>query len=453
MESTPEPPTHTGPPDPAPLTLREVFHTWWPLAASWLMMASELPVLSAVVARQAHPSIHLAAYGGVVFPIALVVEAPIIMLLAASTALSRDWTSYVRLRRFMLTAGAGLTAVHLLVALTPLYDWIVGSLMHAPVEIRAPARLGLLIMTPWTGSIAYRRFQQGVLIRFDRSRLVGVGTAVRVTTNFSFLALGYLARFPGIVTATTAVAAGVVAEAIFAGLCVRPVLAGPLRAAPPAGTPLTLRRLLHFYVPLAMTPLLSLFSLPILSAGMGRMPLALESLATWPVVNGLIFAFRSTGLAYNEVVIALLDRVRPRAALARFTVLLAGTTSILFLILAYTPLGRFWMAGISGLPPALADLGLRGLRLAFVLPALGVVQNWFQGNLVHAHRTRGVSEAVGLALITLVLVTVAGVHLGSLPGLVIGVLAMIAGNLVQTVWLTVRTRGGGAPILQAGGTR
>lgn len=438
---------------PSPLTVREVFRTWWPLAASWLMMATELPALSAVVARQAQPNIHLAAYGGVVFPIALVVEAPIIMLLAASTALSRDWISYCRLRRFMLTAGLGLTAIHLLVVLTPLYDWIVGGIMNAPEPIRAPARLGLLIMTPWTGSIAYRRFQQGVLIRFDRSRLVGAGTAVRVTTNFSFLALGYILHFPGIVTASTAVAAGVLAEATFAGICVRPILAGPLRAARSSGPPLTLRRLLHFYVPLAMTPLLSLLSLPVLSAGMGRMPLALDSLAVWPVVNGLIFAFRSTGLAYNEVVIALLDRVRPRPALVRFTFLLAGGASALFLLLAFTPLGRFWMMGVSGLQPALANLGLRGLRLAFILPALGVVQNWFQGNLVHAHRTRGVSEAVGLALAALVLVTVLGVHLDVLPGLVIGVLAMIAGNVVQTVWLTWRSRPAPAAVPSPGGAR
>ena len=101
-------------PEPRNLTLREVFSTWWPLAASWVMMALELPAVSAVIARLADPNVHLAAYGGIVFPLALVVEAPIIMLLSASTALSKDMDSYRKLRRFMFWSAFGLTVVHLL---------------------------------------------------------------------------------------------------------------------------------------------------------------------------------------------------------------------------------------------------------------------------------------------------------------------------------------------------
>ncbi|MBZ0268757.1 hypothetical protein K8I85_11415, partial [bacterium] len=103
------------------LPQRTVFATWWPLAASWLMMGLELPAVSAVLARLHDPEIHLAAYGGVVFPLALLIEAPIIMLLAASTALSRDRASYRKLRRFVFAAAGALTTVHLLVVLTPLY--------------------------------------------------------------------------------------------------------------------------------------------------------------------------------------------------------------------------------------------------------------------------------------------------------------------------------------------
>ena len=71
----------------APLSSHRIFHTWWPLAASWLLMGVELPVISAVIARLAYPEISLAAYGGVIYPLALIIESPIIMLLAASTAL------------------------------------------------------------------------------------------------------------------------------------------------------------------------------------------------------------------------------------------------------------------------------------------------------------------------------------------------------------------------------
>ena len=98
------------------LKLARVFKVWLPLAASWLIMGTELPLLSAFVARLAEPAINLAAYGGIVFPIALIVEAPVIMLLAASTALSKDWASYQKLRNYMLLSGALLNPCRLMLA-------------------------------------------------------------------------------------------------------------------------------------------------------------------------------------------------------------------------------------------------------------------------------------------------------------------------------------------------
>ena len=49
---------------------------WLPLAASWLLMGLELPAVSAVMARLPDPERSLAAYGGVVFPLALLIESP-----------------------------------------------------------------------------------------------------------------------------------------------------------------------------------------------------------------------------------------------------------------------------------------------------------------------------------------------------------------------------------------
>ena len=148
------------------LRIREILRTWWPLTASWILMGFEGPAVAAVVSRLPNPTVNLAAWGGVVFPLALMVEAPIIMMLAASTALCRDWASYIKMRRFMNQLGAALTALHILIVATPLYYVIAEDLLGAPKAVLAPARIGLFIMIPWTWSIAYRRFHQGVLIRF-----------------------------------------------------------------------------------------------------------------------------------------------------------------------------------------------------------------------------------------------------------------------------------------------
>ena len=421
------------------VTPRLVFSTWWPLAASWLLMGFELPAVSAVMARLADPELSLAAYGGVVFPLALIIEAPVIMLLAASTSLSRDWISYRKLRRFVWTAAGVLTALHLAVVLTPLWDLVVSRLLGIPDDVAERAWLGMLLMTPWSGSIAYRRFQQGVLIRQGYSRLVGIGTGIRLAANFVVLAVGYWQQWPGIAVGSGAVAAGVLAEAFFIGVRVRPIRA-ELPAHDPEARPLTRRSFVAFYVPLATTSLLTLLSLPLGSAAMSRMPLAVESLATWPVLNGLTFTLRSLGLAFHEVVVSLLDRPRSYHLLRRFALGLAASATLILAAIAATPLHQLWFRDISALPPELVALGTSALWIALPLPALSVLQSWLSGILVNQHQTRGISEAVAVALAANGGALVAFVQWGGLDGLPAAVTSTLLGLAVQTTWLTFRSR-------------
>jgi hypothetical protein len=427
-------------PPQTPLSMRQIFRAWWPLAASWMLMGLELPALSAVVARLANPEINLAAYGGVVFPLAMIIESPIIMLLAASTALSKDWDSYLKMRRFMMNAGAVLTALHVVIAFTPLYYFVVVNLIGAPQEIIEPARIGLMIMTPWTWSIAYRRFNQGVLIRFGHSNTVGLGTVVRLSANIVVLALGFLVgTVPGIVVATSAVSMGVMSEALFVGVRVRPILRN-LEQIAPRGEPLTLWSFLHFYVPLAMTSLLMLLVQPIGSAAISRMPNALESLAVWPVVAGLLFLLRSVGIAYNEVVVALLDEPDAVENLRRFARILALCLTFVLLLVVATPLAMLWFGGLSGLPPSLANLAQSSVWLALLLPAFSVLQSWYQGTLVYSRRTRGVTEAMVIALIVSSAILWAGVAWGQATGLYVAQAAFTVGGLAQMLWLWRRSR-------------
>ncbi len=428
------------------LPVRHIVRTWWPLAASWLFMAIEGPMMSSVVARLADPEIHLAAWGGVVWPVALVIESPIIMLLSASTALSKDWDSYLKLRRFMMWAGAILTALHVVVAFTPLYYPVVVDVIGAPAEIVEPARIGMMIMTPWTWAIAYRRFNQGVLIRFGHSRAVGLGTAVRLTADGVVLLIGYaMGTAAGIVVATCAIATGVVGEALYAGLRVRPVLRDQLRRAAPAEQPLTLHTFLEFYAPLAMTSLISLLAQPIGSAALSRMPAPLESLAVWSVVSGFIFLLRSPGYAYNEVVIALLDEPRAVRNLRRFALLLAALTTAVLLIIAVTPLATLWFGYVAALDPRLVALARAGLWIGLPIPGLNALYSWYQGVIVHSRRTRGVTEAVATFLFTTSAILWGGVAWGQVTGLYVGLAAFGAGSLAQTAWLWWRSR----PVLHA----
>lgn len=421
------------------LSYRRIIDIWWPLAFSWLLMSVEIPALSAVIARLPDPEINLAAYGGVVYPLALIIEAPIIMLLSASTALSRHPQAYQRIWRFMMVTSAVLTGLHILVAFTPLYDWVVRGVIGVPEEIIEPARIGLILMTPWTWAIAYRRFQQGVMIRFGYSRAVGMGTIVRLITGGLVLLAGFLIQtIPGVVVGASAQALGVVSEAVYAGWRVRRVLRHELANAP-VDQPLTWPAFFNFYLPLALNSLIFLIWQPIGSAALSRMPEALISLAVWPVLSGLIFLMRSFGMAMNEVVVALLDRSGASIRLRQFSIRLALAITALQLGLAVTPLAGLYFHKVSGLPDELAELARLGFWIALPLAAATVFQSWFQGALLHSKRTRAVPESVVVFLLTVLVVLGAGVAWGQVTGLYVLLTGFVLANLAQLGWLWFRS--------------
>jgi hypothetical protein len=299
----------------------------------------------------------------------------------------------------------------------------------------------LMIMLPWTWAIAYRRFHQGVLIRFEHSRAIGVGTGIRISANLLVLTIGYLiGTLPGVVVATSAVICGVLSEALYVGIVVQPVLKNELRPASPQAVPLTFSAFLDFYIPLAMTSLLNFLVQPIGSAAVSRMPQPIESLAVWSVVSGLIFMVRSAGIAYNEVVVALLDRPRSSTSLLRFTKTLILTTSLLLLLITATPLAEVWFGGVSGLTPQLTNLAKASLWLALPGPALAALQSWFQGAILYDRRTRRITQAVFIYLVTNSAVLWVGAAWGRVTGLYIALAAFTLAGVAQIIWLWIASR-------------
>jgi len=425
----------------SPSPSKVIAQTWLPLAASWLFMGLERPLVSAFMARLQDPEISLAAYASAVFPLSLIIESPIIMLLAASTALTKDWAWYRFLRNFMAGLATALTLIHMLVAFTPLFDFLVSDILKIPEPVIEPARIGMMLMTPWTASIAVRRFQQGILIRYGQSRWVGIGTAIRLVALTLGLLLGLGMDSPsGIVVGTFAISLGVFSEAVFVRMCTQPILNTLQRMPPNEGDEPNFRKFLRFYIPLATTPLLTLLALPIASAALSRMPSPIESFAIWPILGGLVFLFQGIGLAYQEVVVALIEKPTFFLPLQRFAFQLAMGNSTILALMAISPLAEFWFVTLSGLPIELAVIGKTTLWFALFLPALTVIESWLQGILVHAHETRGIIEAVALYLLISATILGCGIYLGTIMGIYMGYLASVCGLTMQTLWLGLRCR-------------
>ena len=432
-------------------TQRSIFLFWVPLAATWLMMALEGPFLAAVIARLADPTFNLAAYG-VAYAFAILVEAPVIMLMSASTALARDGVAYRRLRNFTWGLNALATVLLLVVLVPTVHRVVMQDLIGLPARVADITYGALWLFLPWPAAIGYRRFLHGLLIRRGRTRLVAYGTVIRLLTMSGVALFLYTtAGWPGAWVGAAALSAGVVAEALAAQWMslrtvreLRDVPEGGSANRPeaPLGRPAPgYGAIAKFYYPLALTSLIGLTVQPMLTFFMGRAPFPLESLAVFPVVHALSFIFRSVGLSFQEAAIALLgDRHEHAAPVGRFGLVLGISSSAALALVAFTPLADIWFVRISGLEPELARFAVWPARILVPLPALSVWLSYQRAVLVQAHRTAPITWAtatdVGLIAVTFL---VAGWAWG-LVGVTSAFLAFLVGRCGANGYLFSRVR-------------
>jgi hypothetical protein len=419
-------------------TQRQIFFFWLPLAASWLLMSAEGPILQAAIARLPDMETQLAAFG-IITSLEIAIESPVIMLLATCTALATSALNYLVLRRFMIWLISLVTLEALLIAFTPLYGFIVLTLMGIPGPIAAAARPGMRIMVLWSASIGFRRFLQGVLIRQGQTRWVGYGTAVRlVSSGGGGILLAVLTDLPGVYIGSTALMAGVITEAAFIACVARKTVRTLLSSREEPGTDaLSIRDVARYHAPLAATSFLTLLAQPLIGAGLARMPSPVENLAVWPVIWGILFIFRSPAYALPEAVIALISERRIKEQVRRFCSLTGILCTAAMALLVLTPLFRVYLKQVAGLPDRLARFVVPAMLLALPLPFINSIHSWFRGQLMAARRTRDIYWGMGLNLALMAVLVVAGVLLQT-PGAGCATIALVLAFLAELYYLRSR---------------
>lgn len=421
--------------------LNKALDIFWPLAISWLFMSLDTPIISAVIGRMNNPEICLAAHGGIVVPIALVIEAPIIAMLSASIALCKDWLNYRKMYRFMMTTCAGLTVIHVLISLTPLFSLVVRDLMGTPAELLPYARIGLIIVIPWTWSIGFRRFYQGILIRCGYSKQVTIGSMVRVLSLMIVLVLGYVFKdyVSGALVGAAALSAGVIAEAIYAGVKGIPVAKHFLDHDSKVSI-ISNTELASFYIPLVITQIINFGWVFIGSAAMNRMITPIASLAVWPIMSGLLNILRSFGNACNEVTMTILLQPGYYRSVRKFTFLVAFGSLLVYALLILTPLKDFWFQTFSALNDELSVLARNALLLIFLIPFTNAFLNFYQAILMLNKRTKGILEGL-LAFFGMILAFIGvGIVSQKWPGVYVITAGMNFAILVQTIWLRIKSK-------------
>ena len=435
--TTREESSHAGP------TTRQMLALWLPLAASIVMMVLEPSTINIGLGRTSDPELALAAYG-VAFGLALLIEAPILMLLDASVARSTDSAAFILVRRFALGLGLFVTGIGLLVSLTPIYTLIVGRLMNIPPDVAAEARPTLIALSFWPLPIAWRRAQQGLLIRVGRTTPISLATGVRLVFLAVTLFTG-LHLFPdqGAVVAGVAMVFSVTVESVVITWSTRSVLGGDYYGeVGPSDLkgPLTMRRLWQFYQPLALTTILRQTTRPLLNAGVAAAGMPRPSLAAWPVAWGLTILSAGPAWSLQQLTTALATDHAAYRRVARFSLTLSVLFSLLLASIVFSPLYTVVMGGVYNLSPELQELARPAMKLLTIYPLLLGAQSILRGALIRGGRTSTVSAAMTANVLALAGTLVLGVTILSPTGVMLAAAATLAGGLAELAWLLWKAR-------------
>lgn len=425
------------------IQLGRIWRLWAPLEAAWLLMAMEGPFLAAILARLPDPTPNLAAFG-VALGFAMLFESPIILIMSAATALVENRDSLHKLRTFTFALNAVITLGLAIFVCPPVFRVVTETIMGLPVAVAHLAHPACVLLLPWPAAIGYRRFYQGILVRSGLTHRIAFGTTLRLSAmGGTAILLATTTRMPGAWVGTAALSVGVVLEAAASRFWAREPVRRLLATAATGEqlrVPLTYSAIAHFYFPLALTSVLTLGVNPLVCFFLGRSRLPLESLAVMPVVNGLIFAFNTAGLTFQEVAITLysLDRSWLRA-LRRFALWLGVLTVGALAVMVATPLLGLWLQRVAGLSPALARVAWVPVAIAVLLPAVTVMTCFQRALLVVVRVTRPITwstgiEVAGIAGTLFVLTRFCG-----WVGATAAAVAMVAGRVAAMVYLLPKT--------------
>ena len=160
-----------------------------------------------------------------------------------------------------------------------------------------------------------------------------------------------------------------------------------------------------------------------------------------PVVSSLVFVFRSLGLAYQEVVIALIGEAHEGfRALRRFALALIVFVIAALSLIVWTPLSEVWFVTISGLSRELAGFALAPARIFAPIAGLTALLSFQRAVLVVRGTTKAITCATIIEVFGVVAVLWIAISRLDAVGAVAASTALLVGRIGANLYLAPAMR-------------
>lgn len=419
------------------ISKKKIFILWVPLAITWIVMALESPMITSGISRLPDAINQLAAFG-FSFAIALLIEGPVIQMLSAGTAVTSSKSSYKKILSIQRFIAIVTLSIHIFLSITPVFYFFALKIMKLPPQLLIPAHKSFVVLIPWAPSIGYRRLWQGVMIKHGRSKYVPIVMVIRIAMAAIILGIGLISKeIDGAVlggfTLSIGVISGMASAYIFAKPCIDSLPETSIKD-------ISKNQMIAFYVPLAITSIITLGVRPLLNIGIVNGNAPVESLALWPVLLAYIFLYTSICQSLQEIIIA--EYSKENFKVIKSFVNWIAIIMMCFYLLVYLikPLWRIWFVNISNTPQETLKYLPISLALFIIIPFISAKISWFRAILVAERKTTSLTYAVFVNVGTLLSVIYLVPMYFEIPGIYLASIAYIASYTFELLFLSYRSK-------------
>ncbi len=433
-----------------PLGYRQIYAFYWPLVLTSQMMTLAHPIINLALGRSDDAIVQLAAYG-VGFGLAVFLNSPLFPFQQIVAAMGTG----PRARRDLivkgLSLGLAICALELLLALSPLGDWVFGDLMGSTPGVAQLAQRILLVLAPIPLLLPLRSLAWGIVLRHRNTRIISQATALRLgVLAGAVLALAGRGSWPPAVVGGAAMTAAILIEAVYSGLrALRLVRRGAEGIDAGTDEQVSWRQFFTFIGPLMVSTIAWSAMRPLLNAVMGRTvdpDLAQGGLG---FVFPLLILMASPLWALQNTALVLLRDRQDLRRLARFTAAVIAVFVALIGAWVWTPLRGVLLLDVFALEPDKAAYVAGAIMLIPYQPIPMGVRSLTQGFLMNRRRTGIIALA---SLVKTLVLVVPGFWIvardPAVNGALLAVVLIMIGGSIETLivaWRARRLHGEGEP--------
>lgn len=415
---------------PTPLTARAAVVFFVPLILTTELHQLSHALVHGFLARLGDPTTTLAAFS-VAFAFNTTFSGIISVGTQAGMSFITDKRSFWRVTRFYFYISLLPFLLIESVALTPIGDWMFGTMMGTSPEVTRLAKASSAVMGLWILPNHVRNIATALCMMQRRTMLISHATMLRIVSQALMLLV-----LPFWLEGAVAGAASLVGCMTVEGLYLYWV-SRPFYAALPArgGEQASHRQMWHFSWPLMVTTMTENGVNFVINFFLGRLANPDLALAAFGVVNALKSLVASPLRNLMQTAQALVHSRADMRVILRFTHRLTLVYAVLVGVLFYTPLRDVILGGVMGLPAKLSRYATPGVQMVMFVVVMWGYSSLFRGLLAAMRKTQVIAGSALIRLLVVVAVGSVTLIAPNVNGAAVGVAAIGAAFLAEALIL------------------